>query len=138
MAGWTNGDGRGFPQDAGAGLFLVALAAIGLWLAWELPVGTMRAMGPGMLPRALCFLVGAAGIGRPPGRAGGRAPDGIPTRTGPHRRGGPGSSIHYAAAKGGVVNLTRELALELALVLLLEALELLAQALEEVPKAYLE
>jgi putative tricarboxylic transport membrane protein len=63
MAGWSFGDGRGFPQEAGAGLFLVALAAIGLWLAWELPVGTMRAMGSGMLPRALCVLVGAAGIG---------------------------------------------------------------------------
>ncbi|MFM8680868.1 MAG: tripartite tricarboxylate transporter TctB family protein [Alphaproteobacteria bacterium] len=63
MGGAEGGDGRGFPQDAGAGLFLVALAALGLWLSWGLPAGTLRAMGPGMLPRALCVLVGAAGIG---------------------------------------------------------------------------
>ena len=55
-------EGRGFPQDAGAGLFLVALAALGLWLSWPLPAGTLRAIGPGMLPRALCVLVGAAGV----------------------------------------------------------------------------
>ena len=55
-------DRGGVPQDLAAGLFLVALAALGLWLTWKLPGGTMRAMGPGMLPRALCILVGAAGL----------------------------------------------------------------------------
>jgi hypothetical protein len=51
----------GFPQDAAAGLFLVALAALGFWLTWKLPGGTLRAIGPGMLPRALCASIGVAG-----------------------------------------------------------------------------
>ena len=50
------------PQDAAAGLFLLCLAGIALWFSAELPAGTLRAMGPGMLPRALAVLVGLMGV----------------------------------------------------------------------------
>ncbi|MBL8697898.1 MAG: tripartite tricarboxylate transporter TctB family protein [Alphaproteobacteria bacterium] len=51
-----------FPQDSAAGLFLLGLAGVALWFSAELPAGTLRAMGPGMLPRALAILVGLSGI----------------------------------------------------------------------------
>ncbi|MHB2165751.1 tripartite tricarboxylate transporter TctB family protein [Alsobacter sp. R-9] len=50
------------PQDVAAGLFLVAVAAFALWQSSDLPMGTLRAMGPGMLPRALAVLVGLSGV----------------------------------------------------------------------------
>lgn len=50
------------PQDIAAGLFLVLVAAFAIWQSTELPMGTLRAMGPGMLPRALAVLVGVSGI----------------------------------------------------------------------------
>jgi putative tricarboxylic transport membrane protein len=50
------------PQDIAAGLFLVFVAGFAIWQSTELPMGTLRAMGPGMLPRALAVLVGVAGI----------------------------------------------------------------------------
>ncbi|WP_293856940.1 tripartite tricarboxylate transporter TctB family protein [uncultured Alsobacter sp.] len=50
------------PQDFAAGLFLMAVAALALWLSSDLPLGTMRAMGPGMLPRAIAVLVGLSGL----------------------------------------------------------------------------
>lgn len=49
-------------RDLAAGLFLVALAGFGLWQTWHLPGGTLRAVGPGMMPRALCTLAGIAGM----------------------------------------------------------------------------
>ncbi len=51
------------PQDAGAGVFLIALAALSLWQTADLALGTLRAFGPGMLPRALAVLLGSAGLG---------------------------------------------------------------------------
>lgn len=50
------------PQDAGAGLFLIALAVFALWQGADLAVGTLRQVGPGMLPRALAAITGVAGI----------------------------------------------------------------------------
>ena len=50
------------PQDAAAGLFLLVVAGIALWFSADLTAGTLRAMGPGMLPRALAVLVAIAGI----------------------------------------------------------------------------
>jgi putative tricarboxylic transport membrane protein len=50
------------PQDLAAGLFLVGVAALALWLSSDLPLGTLRSMGAGMLPRAIAVLVGAAGL----------------------------------------------------------------------------
>lgn len=60
--GSTGGFRARSPQDVAAGLFLVAVAAFALWQSTDLPLGTLRAMGPGMLPRALAVLVGVAGI----------------------------------------------------------------------------
>lgn len=50
------------PQDAGAGVFLLALAGIALWLGSDLPVGSLRQLGPGMFPRAVAVLVGVVGL----------------------------------------------------------------------------
>ena len=51
------------PQDAGAGLFLVLVAAVALWQGADLPAGSLRHIGPGMLPRSLAILTGLCGIG---------------------------------------------------------------------------
>ncbi len=48
-------------QDLGAGLFMIALAALALFLARDLPSGTLRQIGPGMLPKS--FAVICAGLG---------------------------------------------------------------------------
>jgi putative tricarboxylic transport membrane protein len=50
------------PQDATAGLFLVVLAGIALFEVAALDTGTLRAFGPGMLPRALAVILGGAGV----------------------------------------------------------------------------
>ncbi len=50
------------PQDLAAGIFLIALALLALWLAASLNAGTLRAMGPGMVPRAVAVLVGVCGV----------------------------------------------------------------------------
>lgn len=50
------------PQSLVSGLVLVALAAFALWLTSDLPQGTLRAMGPAMLPRWLAIGVGLCGI----------------------------------------------------------------------------
>jgi hypothetical protein len=51
------------PRDLLAGLALVLTAAVALWAGAGLENGTLRAVGPGMLPRAFALLVGAAGAG---------------------------------------------------------------------------
>ena len=50
------------PQDFAAGLFLVLVALFAVWQASDLPLGTLRAMGPGMLPRAVAVMVGLGGV----------------------------------------------------------------------------
>ncbi len=50
------------PQDLAAGLSLVALAALALWAGAGLDAGQLRAMGPGMMPRAVAVLLGLAGL----------------------------------------------------------------------------
>jgi hypothetical protein len=50
------------PQSLVAGLALLALATLALWLTSELPQGTLRAMGPAMLPRWLAVGVGLCGL----------------------------------------------------------------------------
>lgn len=50
------------PRDLLAGASLVALALFALWAGAGLEGGTLRAMGPGMLPRAVALAVGAAGV----------------------------------------------------------------------------
>jgi hypothetical protein len=50
-------------QEFGAGLFLIAVAAFFFWQAVQLPHGSLRAMGPGMLPQTLAVMVAAGGVG---------------------------------------------------------------------------
>jgi Tripartite tricarboxylate transporter TctB family len=58
-------DRRGFlrgPQSFVAGLGLLALAGLALWLTSDLSQGTLGAMGPAMLPRWLAIGVGLCGV----------------------------------------------------------------------------
>ena len=48
-------------QDLAAGLFMIALAGLALFLSRDLPTGTLRQIGPGMLPKS--FAVICAGLG---------------------------------------------------------------------------
>ncbi|WP_085026364.1 tripartite tricarboxylate transporter TctB family protein [Ensifer aridi] len=50
------------PQHFLAGLGLIACSAVGLQQASMLGLGTLRAMGPGMLPTATSALIGIIGI----------------------------------------------------------------------------
>jgi len=50
------------PRDFLAGASLLVLALLALWAGAGLEAGTLRAMGPGMLPRSLATAVGAAGL----------------------------------------------------------------------------
>lgn len=50
------------PQEFAAGLFLLALAAIAFWQATDLSLGTMRQLGPGMLPRVLIICTALCGL----------------------------------------------------------------------------
>jgi putative tricarboxylic transport membrane protein len=48
-------------QDMAAGLFMILLAAIALLMSWELPMGTLRQLGPGMLPKSFAVICAALG-----------------------------------------------------------------------------
>ncbi|MBM3555408.1 MAG: tripartite tricarboxylate transporter TctB family protein [Alphaproteobacteria bacterium] len=57
-------------QDVAAALLFIAFGAVGLYVAWSYPVGTAVRMGPGYVPRLLCWamiglgvLVGLKGLG---------------------------------------------------------------------------
>jgi hypothetical protein len=50
------------PQSLVAGLALIALAAFAVWAISNLPQGTLRQMGPAMLPRWLAIGVGLCGL----------------------------------------------------------------------------
>ena len=50
------------PQNFAGALLLLFLAAFALWATSSLSQGTLRAMGPAMLPRWLAFGVGACGV----------------------------------------------------------------------------
>jgi hypothetical protein len=50
------------PQNLVAGLTLLALAAFAIWAISNLSQGTLRAMGPAMLPRWLAIGVGLCGL----------------------------------------------------------------------------
>lgn len=50
------------PQNFAAGAFMLALGAFALWQNAGLPLGSLRAFGPGMMPAilaGLCILFGA-------------------------------------------------------------------------------
>lgn len=50
------------PQDFAAGAFLIALGAFFYWAAGDLRLGTLRAMGPGMLPKSLAVICAGLGV----------------------------------------------------------------------------
>ena len=50
------------PQGLVAGLTLIALAALALWLTSDLDQGTLQSMGPALLPRWLAIGVGLCGL----------------------------------------------------------------------------
>jgi putative tricarboxylic transport membrane protein len=48
-------------QDFAGGLAIVAVAAFAFWQAFDLPIGTLGGMGPGMLPKSLAVLLALLG-----------------------------------------------------------------------------
>lgn len=50
------------PRDAGAGVFLIAIGGFALWQGAALDPGSLRQIGPGMLPRALAVLTALFGV----------------------------------------------------------------------------
>jgi hypothetical protein len=50
------------PQDLAAGLFLVLIALFALWHSRELTMGTLRQLGPGMVPHLLAVLLALCGV----------------------------------------------------------------------------
>lgn len=56
--------GRGFiksPHDLAGGLFLLAIAIVGFAGAFDLSIGQLSEVGPGMLPKGVALLVGLFG-----------------------------------------------------------------------------
>lgn len=49
-------------QDFTAGVFLVGLAAGVFWQSSDLTLGTLRQLGPGMMPRILTVAIGTCGM----------------------------------------------------------------------------
>jgi hypothetical protein len=50
------------PRELSAGACLLGIAALAIWQGHGLELGTLRQMGPGMLPRVLAVLVGMCGL----------------------------------------------------------------------------
>jgi putative tricarboxylic transport membrane protein len=50
-------------RDVAAGLFFIALGALGLVLGWDYVFGTSARMGPGFVPKLLCWFLIAIGVG---------------------------------------------------------------------------
>lgn len=44
-------------QDVAAGLFMIFIGLFFLWQGSDLPMGTLRAVGPGLLPRAVSVML---------------------------------------------------------------------------------
>ena len=49
-------------QDLAGGLFMIALAVGAFFFSWDLSAGTLRQLGPGMLPKAFAVICGALGL----------------------------------------------------------------------------
>lgn len=49
-------------QDFAGGLFMIVLAAGAYAFTWDLPAGTLRQLGPGMLPKAFAAICAALGL----------------------------------------------------------------------------
>jgi len=50
------------PQNVVAGLALIAVALFAIWAVSDLSQGSMRIIGPAMMPRWVAILIGAAGL----------------------------------------------------------------------------
>jgi putative tricarboxylic transport membrane protein len=50
------------PQDFAGGAFLILLGLGALWASWNLNLGTLRSMGPGMLPKSLAVITSGLGV----------------------------------------------------------------------------
>ena len=53
---------RGFNQDVGAGLFLIAIAVIGILASSSLRLTLPSGVGPGLMPRATSLILGGFGV----------------------------------------------------------------------------
>jgi putative tricarboxylic transport membrane protein len=51
-----------FSRDVAAGAFLIGVAVLASWQGSELALGTLRQVGPGLVPRALAGLLGLFGL----------------------------------------------------------------------------
>jgi putative tricarboxylic transport membrane protein len=49
-------------QDMAAGLFMILLAGVALVLSSDLPLGTLRQIGPGMLPKSFAVICAVLGL----------------------------------------------------------------------------
>lgn len=49
-------------QDLWAGVFMILFAAVALIMAWHLPMGTLRQIGAGMLPKSIATICGGLGV----------------------------------------------------------------------------
>ena len=50
------------PQNLVAGLALIAIAMIAIWAVSDLSQGSLRVIGPAMMPRWLAIIIGVAGL----------------------------------------------------------------------------
>lgn len=48
--------------DVSAGLFFIALGALGLYLGWDYAFGTTQRIGPGFMPKLLCWAMIGVGV----------------------------------------------------------------------------
>jgi putative tricarboxylic transport membrane protein len=49
-------------QDLAGGLVLLGIAAVALWQSADLAAGTLRQIGPGVMPRVLAAITGLCGL----------------------------------------------------------------------------
>lgn len=49
-------------QDFAAGLFIVVLGVLAIFLTWNLPMGSLRQIGAGMLPKAIAVICIGLGL----------------------------------------------------------------------------
>ena len=49
-------------QEIAAGIFLMLIGLFFVWQSSDLPMGTLRAVGPGMLPRAVAVMLVVGGL----------------------------------------------------------------------------
>lgn len=58
---WEERDILQTDKDILSGFFFIALGTFGLWLGWDYAFGTAARMGPGFVPKLLCWLLVVTG-----------------------------------------------------------------------------